>query len=81
MMTSCRECRALASSEAQACPHCGAPWPAGSGMDPYPMERDIAEIRKEVKRLRQWLVTLPIALIVIAVVAYAVGTIILRASK
>jgi uncharacterized membrane protein YvbJ len=58
MMASCRECQKQVSSEALACPDCGAPWPAGSGMNPYPMERDVAEIRKEIRRLRLWLVTI-----------------------
>ncbi|HKS17120.1 MAG TPA: hypothetical protein VJU16_07390 [Planctomycetota bacterium] len=79
MMASCRECTAQVSSEARACPHCGAPAPTG-GAPPNKIEDDLASIRADVKALRWWLVTLPLICFAL-ILAYVLFQSIVMSSK
>lgn len=69
MLESCGECRGPLSTEARACPRCGAP-----GRDDSPpathLERDIAIIKREVTTLRHWLITIPIVLVALYLAYY-----------
>jgi len=61
MLGSCRECKGQASTEALACPHCGAPSPTLESSPPPPsIERQIAAIKREVTTLRVCLITIPL---------------------